>query len=162
MAAELNSDAPKSFGVVLFPGFQALDAFGPLDALNVLSLSVPLKLAVLSSTLEPVSTSLPPSRHPRGASTTGQSILPTHTFEDAPDDLDFLLVPGGAGVRLEADVAPHVEFLKRRAKTVKCVMSVCTGAVLLARAGLLDGCSATTNKASSVPFLPAPPTTPPT
>jgi transcriptional regulator GlxA family with amidase domain len=77
-------------------------------------------------------------------------IIATHTFEDAPH-LDVIVVPGGAGYfRLveEADNTRLEDFLARRAPTTDYLVSVCIGSVALARAGLLEGRRATTNKAA--------------
>lgn len=86
------------------------------------------------------------TKSPRHPHATGQFIVPTHTFADAPP-LDVLLVPGGLGSRgsgpevtaaisLIGDVYPRLQHL----------ITVCTGSGLAARAGVLDGKRATTNK----------------
>ncbi|KAL1748057.1 class I glutamine amidotransferase-like protein [Schizophyllum fasciatum] len=135
-------DLPVNFGVVLFTGFQALDVFGPLDALNILSQSRPLNLYLISSTtLDPVSTA-PPSN--ATASTFAQSIVPTHTIHDAPA-LDVLLVPGGLGTRAPG-LEPLIAYIARAAQGARYVLTVCTGSWLAARAGVLDGRRATSNK----------------
>ncbi|KAK8038480.1 hypothetical protein PG993_006891 [Apiospora rasikravindrae] len=84
----------------------------------------------------------------------GTSTMATHTFADAPA-LDVILVPGGTGTRtlVERDPEDHrsrdiESFLRRRADQADYVLGVCTGSVLLARAGLLAGRRATTNKAA--------------
>jgi transcriptional regulator GlxA family with amidase domain len=59
---------------------------------------------------------------------------------------DIVLVPGGEGTRREIDNATLLQWLADQARTCRMMTSVCTGAVLLARAGLLDGRRATTNK----------------
>ena len=59
---------------------------------------------------------------------------------------DLILVPGGIGTRREVDNPRLLEWLNQRAAAAILVTSVCTGAALLARAGLLDGKRATTNK----------------
>ncbi|KAG5734027.1 hypothetical protein E4T56_gene5172 [Termitomyces sp. T112] len=138
---------PLNFGVVLFPGFQSLDIFGPLDALNTLAFTSPhpLTLSLISSTLSSVSTKLPTSSP--SSSAFSQSVLPTHTYTTAPP-LDVLLIPGGRGVR---DLAsPHIqdaiEFTKKVYPKLKYLITVCTGSVIAAQAGVLDGKRATTNK----------------
>lgn len=80
-------------------------------------------------------------------------MVPTHTFENAPDDLEVLLLPGGLGARgpgSDAWMKPQVEYLKRLdlsgKGSIKWVLTVCTGSEILARTGLLDGRRATTNK----------------
>ena len=144
-AQKPSSPLPKSFGYVLFPEFQAIDVFGPLDALNVLSWRREnMTLAMLARTLEPVSTRVTNPAYNRFNSTFGQNVLPSHTFTDAPP-LDVLIVPGGAGT--DADVGTEIDFIRRTYPSLQYLISVCTGAGLLARAGLLDGRNATTNKA---------------
>ncbi|KAI0097985.1 class I glutamine amidotransferase-like protein [Nemania sp. FL0031] len=133
---------PTRYGVVLFPGFQALDVFGPLDVLNNLSRTTPLEFVTLAATLDPVSTKIEaPGR-------IGQSVVPTHTFADCPDDLEVLLVPGGLGSRDDAITAPIVEFLKRIFPKLRYLLTVCTGSAIVAMSGLLDGKRATSNKRS--------------
>lgn len=75
---------PTHFGLLLFPHFQALDVFGPMDVINTLFLlygnsTAPTHLSILSRTLEPVST-LMKGMHGRGDF--GQSIVPTITIKD--------------------------------------------------------------------------------
>ena len=72
-------------------------------------------------------------------------ILPTTTLADAPRDLDFLLVPGGAGAR-SPYLGAFEDFIAEMVPKVKYFMSVCTGALVAANAGVLDGKRATTNK----------------
>ena len=122
---------PRTLGVVLFPDFELLDVFGPLEALA----HVPeTTIRLLAAEAGPV------------ASAQGPRALAEHSFAAAPR-LDLLLVPGGMGTRTAVDDAPLLEWLRRRAAEAEWVTSVCTGAALLARAGLLDGRRATTNKA---------------
>ncbi|KAH6647394.1 class I glutamine amidotransferase-like protein [Truncatella angustata] len=134
-----TSNPPTKFGVVLFTGFQSLDVFGPLDILNFLSKMRKLELVILAKDLNPVSTSLT-------AGGFGQSVVPTHTFENAPDDIDVLLVPGGQGTRDDANIAPALEYVKRAFPGLRYFLTVCTGSALAAKAGVLDGKRATTNK----------------
>ncbi|KAJ5811463.1 hypothetical protein N7474_007764 [Penicillium riverlandense] len=143
MAGNQANDEPLRFGVVLFPGFQALDVFGPLDCINVLSRtdSHRVSLSMLSSTLEPVTT-----KPPGFPAAIGQSIVPTHTFATAPP-LDVLLVPGGRGARGSSPVVQEIiAFVKATYPQLKYLITVCTGSGLAARAGVLDGKRATTNK----------------
>ncbi|KAJ5712754.1 class I glutamine amidotransferase-like protein [Penicillium malachiteum] len=135
------TDQPLRIGVALFPGFQALDVFGPLDCLNALSKLHPLTLTLLSSTLDPISTA-----HPAYPTAISQSILPTSTYKTAPP-LDVLFVPGGQGAR---DSTPEIlevlDFIATVYPSLKYLITVCTGSGLAARAGVLDGKRATTNK----------------
>ncbi|KAL7621120.1 hypothetical protein AAE478_008434 [Parahypoxylon ruwenzoriense] len=137
---------PTRFAVALFPGFQALDIFGPLDVLNMLSKQqapqLELSLLVLSSTLTPVSTRTP-------ASSVAQTVVPTHTFADALRDdrrIDVLLVPGGGGTRDPQNVRPVVDFVRAAFPRLRFLLTVCTGSAVAAMAGVLDGRRATSNK----------------
>ncbi len=79
-------------------------------------------------------------------STISESIVPTHTFQTAPP-LDVLIVPGGIGTRgPPPTVNSMIAFVKERYPTLQYLITVCTGAGIAARAGVLDGKHATTNK----------------
>lgn len=132
--------------MVLYPNFQALDIFGPLDALNLLSLAYPLNLSIIAASRDPVSTK---PRYPgmlKVNSTFGESVVPTHTFDDAPP-LDVLMVPGGTGSRAP-DLNSTIEFIARTYPTVQYLITICSGSALVSKSGLLDGKKATTNKAA--------------
>ncbi|KAH6911501.1 DJ-1/PfpI family protein [Coprinopsis sp. MPI-PUGE-AT-0042] len=137
------ANPPTRFGVMLFPAFQALDVFGPLDVLNTIYFSYPnITLSVLARTLNPVSTT------PITMNTTfGQTVVPTHTFAAPPSDLEVLVVPGGLGTR-NPDLQPEIDFIRTIFPSVRYVIAVCTGNALVAKAGLLDGKKATGNKKS--------------
>ncbi|WQF88469.1 Putative class I glutamine amidotransferase [Colletotrichum destructivum] len=147
---------PVNFGVVVFPAFQALDVFGPLDALNLLSRSYNMNLYTIADTLEPVSTKQRTTAAGGGGGSTsqpatvasdfGQRIVPTHTFQTAPP-LDVLIVPGGQGTRYPG-ITTAVDFVRERFGSLQYLLTVCTGAGVAARAGVLDGRRATTNKLS--------------
>jgi cyclohexyl-isocyanide hydratase len=74
----------------------------------------------------------------------GLILVPTNDFNDCPT-LDILCVPGGGGVSEVMEDAESINFLKEKAETAQYVTSVCTGALVLAVAGLLDGYKATTH-----------------
>ena len=162
-----TTNLPKNFGLVLFPGFQLLDVCGPLDALNVLSNSHALNLSIIAATLDPVGT-----QHfiqDQQGSKFNQSIVPTHTFNTALQDLEVLIIPDGLGNRSDKNMKPVVDYLtklqlggsqnepaasggeERESKRppggdLRWVLTVCTGSEILARTGALDGKRATTNK----------------
>lgn len=161
---EPQSDRPVHYGILLFPGFQALDVFGPLDVFNSLAMlySFPMRLTNLAArpgsvpTYHPSTNTLIPA-HAHPLSRFSENIVVDRTLdeqlmiqestrdgEDSEDAIDVLIVPGGVGVR--GDVAEEIEFVRRMYPRLKAILSVCTGATILARAGVLDGRRATTNK----------------
>lgn len=126
----MTAPLARTLGILLFDGFELLDAYGPLEVF----LHVPgLQTVVTAQNAGCVRS----SQGPAGHADVG--------FLDCPP-VDMLLVPGGMGTRTLVDDEPTLAWLRERAATAELVMSVCTGAALLARAGLLDGRRATTNK----------------
>jgi transcriptional regulator GlxA family with amidase domain len=103
-----------------------------------------MNLHIIAASMDPVSTRLL-TKQP-AESNFEQLILPTHTFETAPA-LDVLIVPGGQGTR-EQGVTSTVDFIKKTYPSLQYLITVCTGSGLAARAGILDGKRATTNKLS--------------
>ncbi|KAH9865101.1 hypothetical protein IAQ61_009047, partial [Plenodomus lingam] len=150
------TDLPTRYGLVLFPQFQALDVFGPMDVLNTIDMHFSnytnMNLTILAKTLDPVTTA---RQGPQGTiGRFGESIVPTTTFSDylarnsSADGIEVLLVPGGLGTR--RDVTEEINFVRAVYPNLRYILSVCTGATVLARAGVLDGRRATTNKAEWV------------
>ena len=76
--------------------------------------------------------------------TGGLKVQPDFTIDDAPR-LDVLVVPGGWGTRAAIHDERLLRFIRARADEVETLTSVCTGAMLLGHAGLLDGRRATTH-----------------
>ncbi len=74
----------------------------------------------------------------------GLAVLPTHTFKNCPQ-LDLICVPGGGGISEIIDDEESLNFLKNQAQNAKYISSVCTGSLVLAVSGLLDGYKATTH-----------------
>jgi len=134
---------PWSVGMLVFDGVAALDVAGPLEVLSrarlepgVESRHSPEKalfdVFTVARTTGPVT------------ATGGLVLLPRCSFADAPR-IDLLLVPGGFGTRPLLQDAETIDWIRRTAAAARLTASVCTGALLLARAGLLDGRRATTH-----------------
>lgn len=84
------------------------------------------------------------------------TLPPTHTLDTVPDDLDVLIIPGGLGTRSPL-INATIAYVTETYPKLDYLLTVCTGSALAARAGLLDGRRATTNKAqwnSSITFGP--------
>lgn len=122
-----------SLGALLFDGFELLDVFGPLEAFGHLSESAKCRVITVAEGAGAI------------ASRQGPRAVADYDFSDCPK-LQMLLVPGGIGTRREVENRKLLDFIRQRSAEAEVVMSVCTGAGLLARAGLLDGRRATTNK----------------
>lgn len=142
--AQSKESVPVNYGIVVFPAFQALDVFGPLDALNMLSFAYPLNLFIIAETLDPVTTK--PQTNLVN-SNFSESIVPTHTFDSPPESLDVLIVPGGLGT-WASNLNATIDYIAATYPSLQYLITVCTGATLAARAGILDGKNATTNKKS--------------
>jgi transcriptional regulator GlxA family with amidase domain len=122
-----------TLGALLFEGFELLDVFGPLEAFGHLAPSGKCQIIMVAERAGAV------------PSAQGPQAIADYDFANCPK-IQILLVPGGFGTRREASNPRLIDFLQRRSAQADLVMSVCTGAGLLARAGLLDGRRATTNK----------------
>lgn len=116
---------------LMFPNFEMLDMFGPLEMFGMLSEQFDVQM--IAETSGPV------------ACTQGPRTVVDSTLEDATR-CDLLLIPGGAGTRREIDNSTLIDWIARVSQSAEITMSVCTGSVLLARAGILYGRKATTNK----------------
>jgi putative intracellular protease/amidase len=121
----------RTLGAVLYPGFELLDLHGPLEMFG--SLGPELRIVTVAEGAGPV------------ASFQGPRTVADHAFADCPA-LDLILVPGGFGTVAQLGSAALLDFLRARAPRAEVTMSVCSGSALLARAGLLDGRRATSNK----------------
>jgi transcriptional regulator GlxA family with amidase domain len=127
--------SPKVVGALLFEGFELLDVFGPLEAWGMLSYDGQWRVVTTAERAGPVQ------------SAQGPHAVADSSLADCPK-LDVILVPGGIGTRKQVGNEPLLEWLRARAAAAQVVTSVCTGSSLLARAGLLDGRRATSNKMS--------------
>ena len=130
----------KRLGIVIFDEIEVLDFCGPFEVFSVTRLNEerrreeasPFEVLLISQSSPPVKT------------TGGMKVIPDFTFDHCPP-LDILVVPGGWGTRREMNNQAMLSFVRTRASEVETLASVCTGALILGNAGLLDGLCATTH-----------------
>jgi len=116
---------------VVFSEFELLDLFGPLELLGLLRERV--SISIVGESVGIV------------ASSQGPKIVVDVAMSEMTN-LDILLVPGGWGTRREVKNEAMLALLQSLSARASFVASVCTGSALLARAGILDGQKATSNK----------------
>src|SRR5262245_6948958 len=130
-------------GILIFDGVEVLDFAGPFEVFSRTRLqagsdsrrseeSAPFKVFTVAKT-------------PASVRATGNlEVVPHHGFADAPP-IDLLVVPGGFGTRTLINDAETLDWIRRVAASTRKTTSVCTGSLLLAKAGLLEGRRATTH-----------------
>jgi len=121
--------------IVVFDDVEVLDFCGPFEVFAVTGGREGLTPFVVSTVAETRQTITA-----RG----GLRVEPEHSFEDCPNP-NILVVPGGMGTRREMNNPRMLQWLRRRAKSAELILSVCSGALILAKAGLLNGLKATTH-----------------
>ncbi|HET9212982.1 MAG TPA: DJ-1/PfpI family protein [Thermoanaerobaculia bacterium] len=137
---------PINVGILLFDNVEVLDFAGPFEVFSRTRLQpgvearrsdegAPFHVFTVARTRDPVT------------ATGGLTVVPRHGFADAPR-IDLLVVPGGFGTRRLLNDEETLGWIRRTAAAARQVTSVCTGALLLAKAGLLEGRRATTHWAS--------------
>lgn len=122
-----------TIGVLLFPQVEELDFVGPFEVLNYVNKIQPnsVKVLLIAKNATPIT------------AFNGMRIIPDATIENAPI-LDVLVVPGGKGRLAAMKNTVLTSFIRKQLPAAKYITSVCTGAFLLAEAGLLTGKKATT------------------
>jgi transcriptional regulator GlxA family with amidase domain len=132
VAAERQGE--RMIAVVLYPGLTALDLVGPLQVLTVLEQFAPhYRTVVVGAYVEPMDTDV------------HVQLIPDKTFAEVRHPY-ALVVPGGRRATLRAMSDPVMrEYVRTAAASAEIVASVCTGSLILAAVGLLEGRQATTN-----------------
>lgn len=134
MADEQN-DKQRNVAILIFDDVEVLDFAGPFEVFNVTSEVVdpaPFKVYTVGLETFPIEA--------RGK----LSVNPHYSIESMPP-ADILLIPGGLGTRPLLNNTELIAWVKSQSESVEWLLSVCTGALILAKAGLLDGKQATTH-----------------
>ena len=134
MTGEPRPD-PKRVAILVFDDAEVLDVCGPFEVFSVAGRRhdlVPFEVGLVAERPGPV------------ALRNGFSLNPHWTIDDCPR-ADILIVPGGFGTRREMDNPLLLDWVRRRAEEAELVLSVCTGALILGRTGILDGLDVTTH-----------------
>jgi transcriptional regulator GlxA family with amidase domain len=143
-------DRPREVAIVAYPGVQSLDVTGPLEVFAGAQLLVEgNRVSVGASADRGYRTSMLSADGAPVTTSSGLTIAPHGALDGAPVAIDTLIVAGGAGARRACGDAALLEWIAARAPATRRVASVCTGAFVLAAAGVLDGRRATTHWASA-------------
>ncbi|MBL26360.1 MAG: AraC family transcriptional regulator [Rhodospirillaceae bacterium] len=129
---------PRHIEILTYPGSQLLDIAGPLQVFSSAN-----DLARLSGKTRPYDAVVVGETDQ--VTTSSGLALSASPLPDAGSSLDTLIVPGGWGVNTACENQPLVDWIRRRAKAARRTVSVCSGAFLLASAGLLEGKRAVTH-----------------
>jgi transcriptional regulator GlxA family with amidase domain len=126
---------PRNVAILIFDEVEVLDFCGPFEVFSVTGRrdnSNPFNVYAVAEEKRPV---LARNR---------LSVNPSYTIRDCPQP-DILVVPGGLGTRREMHNPILIDWIKGCSEKAELVLSVCTGALLLAKAALLEGLAATTH-----------------
>ncbi|GAB2189063.1 DJ-1/PfpI family protein [Sessilibacter sp. MAH1] len=134
----------KTVGVLIFPGFELLDVYGPMDMWSNINL-VPAQLWGDDKNIVGVELITVAAKNEQIPAHGGIKTVADYSYETAPH-IDYLIVPGGWGAVPLVEDQATLDWIRAQAQSAEIVMSVCNGASLLAAAGVLDGLQATTNK----------------
>jgi transcriptional regulator GlxA family with amidase domain len=140
MKKEMTVTERKKVGILIFDNVEELDFIGPYEVFN----SVRLNEASRREESSPFETLLVAEKSDLIRANGGLRVIPDTTTAHCPK-LDILLVPGGWGIRREIGNERLLAWIADRAAETETITSVCTGAMLLGKAGLLSGRRATTH-----------------
>ena len=126
---------PREVGILIFDEVEVLDFCGPFEVFSAAGRDRdprPFHVWTCAEKSGPI------------LARNQLSVNPRFTLDNCPRP-DIVILPGGWGTRAQMNNERLLEWIRSTAETSELVLSVCTGALLLARAGLLDGLSATTH-----------------
>lgn len=125
----------QNVAILIFEDMETIDMAGPLTVFSIAGRAVnetPFSVYTVAQSRSAVQ------------ARSNLTFLPRYSIADCPPP-DVLIIPGGLGTRREADNTHLLDWICRTARQTPHVLSVCTGALLLARAGLLAGKTVTTH-----------------
>jgi transcriptional regulator GlxA family with amidase domain len=164
---------PRNVVILVYPGVQSLDVTGPLEVFNGAQLLLEAEPCRVpggqslaeaergggvdrsggeddgASTARGYRTTVVSTDGAPVTTSSGLTMVPHTDLNQAPAAIDTLIVAGGAGADRACGDQAMLDWIAARAETTRRVASVCTGAFLLAAAGLLDGRRATTHWAAA-------------
>ncbi len=121
----------RILGAILYENFELLDLYGPLEMFG--NIGADLKIVTIAETIGPIK------------SAQGPSTVAEFEYADHPD-LNLVIIPGGIGTFTQLNNPLIMDFIQKVSKSSEIIMSVCSGSALLAKAGILNGKKATSNK----------------
>lgn len=128
------ADSVITIALLGYDGLQTLDLTGPLDALGSANSLRPGSYRTIVASLD----------GRQFVSETGLRIVPDCALDDA-GPIDTLILPGGEGLRRDGVAEGIADALRRRAPSLRRIVSICTGSYGLAPSGLADGRRITTH-----------------
>ncbi|MDY7024523.1 MAG: DJ-1/PfpI family protein [Cyanobacteriota bacterium] len=125
----------KKVAILLFGEVEVLDFAGPFEVFSITLNSEqkqPFQVYTVAETKDAI------------RARNGLSVNPEYTLTDCPSP-DIVIIPGGFGSREAMKRSPILDWVKSCSEKAEFVLSVCTGSLILASSGLLEGLSATTH-----------------
>jgi putative intracellular protease/amidase len=136
----------QRIGILVFDGFEPLDVFGFVEAFSIARF---LGTEYASPPPYPFEIVLIAREIAKTKSANGPSVMPDWDLAQAlREPVDLLMIPGGSGTRKLVNDHATLDWVRAMDKRVRIMASVCTGAAILAKCGLLDGLPAATNHAA--------------
>jgi transcriptional regulator GlxA family with amidase domain len=130
----------RRVALVIYPGIQSLDLVGPFEVFQGANAAQRLRGAAAEYRVQIFAQAAAPIQ-----TESGLSLMADSDLSQLRGPLDTLIVAGGRGVRDALKDRALLQAVKRAARRARRVVSVCSGAFVLAELGLLDGCKVTTH-----------------
>ncbi len=125
----------RNVAILIFDDVEVLDFCGPFEVFAIhpeLTMEPPFNVYVVAEKADPV------------IARNGLSVNPNYSINNCPKS-DIIIVPGGIGTRTEMHNPVLIDWIRQQDQAAELTLSVCTGSLLLAKAAILDGLSATTH-----------------